>query len=633
LQLFKELQRRNVFRVAIGYIVSSWLLIQVADVVLENIGSPDWVMKTMMLVMALGFPVVVFFSWAYEVTPEGIKRESDIDHSQSIKHVTGRKLDRAIVAVLLVALAYLAYDKFVLSAARDAALIETTTQSVTDQAVTEEISSRPAPEEELRRAILPNSVAVLPLENLSLDPKDAFFATGIHDELLNQLAKISDLNVIARTSVLRYADKTDMSISEIAKELRVEAVMEGTVRYGGNRVRITAQLVDGESNTHLWSQTYESEFDAENIFAIESDMAMKIAAALEAELLPAERASIRKLPTSSTEALTLYLRAKASIIDLGPFMPDEEIANFHRYLDAALVSDPEFALPHAWKAYEYGFSIGRTFRLSNENVTAGRIALVRDHAQAALELDPDLGVAYGALAWPHTYGLRRVEAQANWERAYQLSPGDQDITVDYGYYAAATGQFDLARMLARRALDVAPNSAQTAAVAGFVFAFAGDYDEAVRIETRSVALDPAFFFSYLILGLVEATRGNDAEALQHLRFAEELSQGIPSPDVMSQLTYGYGLIGRHEDALRMFSQIESLASEFHVGSASWALAFLGIGDEERALDSLLEASDVTRGGEGYLALTFLAGNAFSDPVLEQREFVEARTSLGLRSEP
>jgi tetratricopeptide (TPR) repeat protein len=421
-----------------------------------------------------------------------------------------------------------------------------------------------------------------------------------------------------------------MSIPEIADELNVQAVMEGTVRYGGNRVRITTQLIDGDSNTHLWSQTYESEFDAGNIFAIESDIAMQIAAALEAKLLPAERASIEKLPTTSTEALTLYLRAKASIIDLGPFMPAEEITNFHRYLDAALVYDPEFGLARAWKAYEYGFSIGRSFSLSDHDAIAQRTARVREHAETALELDPALGFAYGALAWPHTYALRRAEAQAAWERAYELSPGDPDIVVDFGYFAAATGQSELAITLAKHAMDVAPNSAQTLAVAGFAFVFAGDYDEAARIEREAIALDPAFFFSYQMLGLVEATRGKHAEALKQLRFAEELSRGIPSADVMSNLAYGYGLIGRHEDAMRMFSQIESMASEFHVGAASWAMAYLGIGDEELALEFLLAASDVTHGGEGYMALTFLAGNAFSDPVLEQRKFAEARGRLGLR---
>jgi TolB-like protein len=608
MSLLEEIKRRKVFQVAAIYAVVAWLIIQIIDVVAEPLSLPGWLDTVVIVLLAVGFPIALILAWAFDITPDGVVRDqgtrvADASHSRL-------RIEYALIGLLVVAMGWVLYRlEF--------------TPSEEEVATVAEIP---------QRDFLPNSVAVLPLENLSPNPDDAFFAAGLHDELLNQLAKIKDLNVIARTSVLRYADKENRSIPEIAAELKVKAVMEGTVRYGGNRVRITTQLIDGDSDTHLWSQTYESEFDAENIFAIESDMAVQIAAALEAKLLPAERASIEKLPTTSTEALTLYLRAKASITDLGPFMAPEEISNFHRYLDEALVSDPEFALAHAWKAYEHGFSVGRTFPLSNDDAVAERIALVRDHAEKALKLDPDLGIAHGALAWPHTYGLRRADAQEAWERAYELSPGDPDIVVDFGFFAGATGQTDRAAALARQALRIAPNSAQTAAVAGFVFIFAGDYEEAERIEKEAIRLDPAFFFSYLILGLVETTRGNDVEALARLRFAEELSRGIPSADVMSELAYGYGLIGQREDAMRMFKQIENMASGFHVGAASWTLAYLGIGDEDRALDFLMTASDTTQGGEGYLALTFLLGNAFSDPVLDQQKFVEARRSVGYRND-
>ena len=599
-----EIKRRKVTQVAAIYAVTAWLIIQIIDVINEPLSLPDRLDTVVIILLAVGFPIAVILAWAFDLTPEGVVRDRGTTVTAPSK--SGRGIEYALIGLLVIAMLWVLYRLEITPSEKEVANVA----------------------EESQPGVLPNSVAVLPLENLSLDPENAFFAAGLHDELLNQLAKIKDLNVIARTSVLRYADRGGMSIPEIADELKVQAVMEGTVRYGGDHVRITTQLIDADSNTHLWSQTYESEFDAENVFAIESDIAVQIAAALEAELLPAERASIEKLPTASTEALTLYLRAKASITDLGPFMPAEEISNYHRYLDAALVADPEFAMAHGWKAYEYAFSTTRTFRLANDGAIAQRIALVREHAETALELDPGLGIAYGALAWPYTVALRRAETQSAWERAYELSPGDADILTDFGYFAAATGQTERAIVLARHAMNVAPNSAQTVSVAGFAFIFAGDFDEAARIEREAIALDPAFFFSYLQLGLVEAVRGNHAEALKRLRFAEELSRGIPSADVMSHLTYGYGLIGRPEDAMRMFSQIESMAAEFHVGAASWSLAYLGIGDEEHALEFLIAASDVRRGGEGYLALTYLAGNAFSDPVLEQRAFVEARRRLG-----
>jgi len=616
---FGELRRRNVVKVAVAYAIVGWLLIEIASTVLPTFEAPLWVLQSITFAIILGFPLAVVLSWVFDLTPQGVERTRSTPPTEGTPTATGRQLDFAIIGALVFTLGFVVYNY----ESEDA-------PASSPEIVVDEVIETPPVVVEEQREVLPNSVAVLPLENLSLNPEDAFFAAGIHDELLNQLAKISDLNVIARTSVLRYADKGETSIPEIANELKVKAVMEGTVRYGGGRVRITTQLIDGDSNTHLWSETYESAFDVENIFAIESDIAMQIAAALEAELLPAEQARIEKLPTDSTEALTLYLRAKASISDLGPFLTPEEISNFHRYLDRALLADPEFALAHAWKAYEYAFSIGRTFQLSDDGATAQREALVLDHAQTALALDPDVGFAYGALAWPHVYGHRRAEAQEAWERAYELSPRDPDIVVDFGFFSSTTGQTEQAMSLARQALDLAPNSAQTVTVAGVAFIVSGDYDTAARIEHEAIALDPIFFLPYLWLGLVEAARGNDAEALEQLRFAEELSQGIPSPDIMSQLVYGYGLIGRRDDATRVFSRIESMAAEFHVGAPSWTMAYLGTGDEARALDSLTMAAETSQGGEGFVALTLLLGNAFNDPVLEQPAFVGARRRIGLR---
>lgn len=599
-----EIKRRKVFQVAAIYAVTAWLIIQIIDVVSEPLSLPPWLATVVIVLLAVGFPIALILAWAFELTPEGMVRDQGTQ--AATPSAAGRGIGYTLIGLLAIAMVWMLYR---LEGAPPEHAIETV-------------------KEEPGRAVLANSVAVLPFENLSLDPTDAFFAAGIHDELLNQLAKISDLHVIARTSVLRYADRADKTISEIADELNVQAVMEGTVRYGGNRVRITAQLIDGDSNVHLWSQTYESEYDAENIFAIESDIAVQIAAALEAELLPAERANIERLPTASTEALTLYLKAKASIIDLGPFMPADEVANFHRYLDEALKADPQFALAHALKAYEYAFSISRTFPLADDAAIARRKSLALEHVQTALKLDPNLGVAHGALAFIYIFDLRRAEAQTAWDRAYELSPGDPDILVDFAYFCAATGQSRRAIELARHAIEVAPNSSQTVAVAAFAYIFAGDYNEALRLERQAMALNPGFFFPYLQIGLIQAVRGDYEDALQQLRFAEEFSRGIPSGDILSHLAYGYGRLGRGDDAMRMFAQIETMASEYHVGAASRAFAYLGIGDDDRALESLLAARDTERGGEGYLALTYLAGNAFDDPVLQQPRFVEARRKLG-----
>lgn len=292
MQLFKELQRRNVFRVAIGYVVSSWLLAQVADLVLENIGAPDWVMQTILLVLALGFPVVVFFSWAFEVTPEGIKRESEVDRSQSTTQVTGRKLDRAITGVLVIALAYFAYDKFVLSGDREAALIEAATKTATKQATSADVSTETG-----------TTIAVLPFAAMSSGEDDGYFADGLTEEILNSLAALPELLVTARTSSFHFKDM-NLPIPEIAATLGVDNVVEGSVRRSGNQLRITAQLIRAADGFHLWSQTYDRTMD--DVFAVQEDIATSIAETLNVLLNDARRESMRVAGIGNVEAFIAY---------------------------------------------------------------------------------------------------------------------------------------------------------------------------------------------------------------------------------------------------------------------------------------------------------------------------------------
>ena len=261
MSLFSELQRRNVVRVTVAYVIAAWLLAQVADLVLDNIGAPDWVMQTILLVLALGLALVVFFSWAYEVTPEGIKREADVDRSNSITHVTGRKLDRAITFVLILAVAYFAVDKFILSPAQPVA---TTAPAATSDEVTK------APK-------ISNSIAVLPFVNMSDDKANEYFSDGLSEELLNVLAKNPNLQVAARTSSFSLKGEK-LEIREIAERLNVDHILEGSVRKSGDQVRITAQLIRADSGFHLWSDSYDRSLD--NIFAVQDEIAAKITAAL-----------------------------------------------------------------------------------------------------------------------------------------------------------------------------------------------------------------------------------------------------------------------------------------------------------------------------------------------------------------
>ena len=249
--LFEELKRRNVFRVAIAYIAVSWLILQVADVVFENFGTPGWVMKTLMFLLAIGFPLAVLFAWAFEMTPEGLKREREVDRSQSITRETGQKLNRTIIVVLLAAVGFLLVDKFMLR------------------------HSTEAPAEVSTNA--EKSVAVLPFVAMSRGEDDEFFADGLTEEILNSLTRVPELLVTARTSAFHFKGQ-DIPVPEIATQLGVAHVVEGSVRRSGDRLRVTAQLIRAADGFHLWSENYDRE--TEDTFGVQTDIAEKIATAL-----------------------------------------------------------------------------------------------------------------------------------------------------------------------------------------------------------------------------------------------------------------------------------------------------------------------------------------------------------------
>ena len=290
-----EIRRRKVFQVAVVYAVVAWALVEIVATIEEPLGLPGWVDTLVIVLVIVGLPLALILSWVFDLTPAGVVRTPELDSS--------------------------------------------------DDGSSEAATSGRVPQEEP----LDNSVAVLPLDNLSPNPDDAYFAAGIHEEILTHLAKIRDLNVIARTSVMQYAGAA-RPISEIANELRVGAVMEGSVRYAGNRVRVTAQLIEARTGTHLWTDTYDR--DLEDIFEIQSDIAKSIAAALKAELLADERRSIEKQPTRFPEAYALYLRAMAILHEhgIGAMGSREQRSTVLSYLDQAIQLDSDFALAYVERA-------------------------------------------------------------------------------------------------------------------------------------------------------------------------------------------------------------------------------------------------------------------------------------------
>ena len=305
MSFFNELKRRNVFKVAIAYVVVVWLVAQVLQLVFQSFGTPDWVMKTVLVLLATGLPFALFFAWAFEMTPEGLKREYEVDRSQSITPQTGRKLNNLIFAVMALALGYFAYDKFVLSESRDAALVEAATQVVSEKAVTEATTAESD-----------KSIAVLPFVNMSDDKNNEYFGDGLAEELLNLLAKVPDLKVAARTSSFHFKGK-DPTMAEVAAALQVDTVLEGSVRRSGETIRVVAQLINTADGSHMWSEKYDRPLT--DLFAVQDDIAGKIVGALMPHL-GGEQAKLASSDTGdiSPALFERFMRARHRFYDKTP---------------------------------------------------------------------------------------------------------------------------------------------------------------------------------------------------------------------------------------------------------------------------------------------------------------------------
>jgi len=422
MSLFNELKRRNVFKVAIAYIVVMWLVMQVADVVLNNISSPGWVFQTLLFFLAIGFPFAVIFAWAFEMTPEGLKRESDVDRSQSITPETGKKLNLMITGVLVLALGYFAYDKFVVSAKRDAALVEATTQAVTEQVATEQAAIQTEESTETDK-----SIAVLPFVNMSDDASNEYFSDGLSEELLNLLAKIPELKVASRSSAFQFkGEKFDLK--EVAKKLDVAHVLEGSVRKAGNQIRITAQLIKADDGYHMWSETYDRSLD--NIFAIQDEISAAVVAALKIELL----GEAPKSQVVDPEAYALMLKARYLHAQWSK-------ENFEKAIEAskqALEIEPGYAEGWASLSVIYLTQTQSGYRDLGEGVALARAAVTR-----ALALNPDQASAWARLALIQCqFDWDWVSAEASIQKALTIAPDNLKVVNAAGTVAGAMGQLD-----------------------------------------------------------------------------------------------------------------------------------------------------------------------------------------------
>ncbi len=443
----------------------------------------------------------------------------------------------------------------------------------------------------------PAAVAVLPFVSLSADPENEFFADGITEDVIAHLSKIRALKVISRTSVTPFK-KSLQSLKEIGAKLGAAALVEGSVRRAGDRVRIVAQLIDVETDQHLWAETYDRQLT--DIFAIQTDVALRIATALQAELSVDEQARIRKEPTSDLQAYQLYLQARHWLVKYTNAGMQRAITYFER----AIARDPEYALAYAGTAMAYT-------EMGEVGALAPDVAYQRAKVAGAtaLRLDPNLGEAHCTVAYLHLIDLDWPIAEQEFRRALELSPSSADAYDLYGRMCSGLGRYDEALVLLRRAQELDPLAHQMDVATTLIRA--GRYDEAALEAARGLEFDADRDRTHATLGWAHLKKGVVEEGLAELERAVSLSPG--SAQWLAQLGQAYALVGRADQAREVLRQLEDQARRTYVSPYHLAFVYTGLGEQERAIDLLEQAVDERSGAVYGTKGSFLFAPLRSNP--------------------
>ena len=567
---FDELKRRNVFKVGAAYVVTAWVLLQVASILLPTFYAPDWVMQAFTILLFLGFPVALLLAWAFELTPAGIRREQAGDETTSSGTVSSRKLDYFIIAALSVALALVVFDQYILE---EQASSRTVTSSV----------------ESLAGANL--SIAVLPFRNRSAIDDDAYFVDGIHDDILTQLSKLSFLQkVISRTSVEQYRD-TSKTIPQIGRELGVSNILEGGVQRAGDRVRINVQLIEANTDEHIWAETFDRELTAANIFAIQTEIASAISNALENTLSPGERQVIATIPTQSLPAYEAYQlgRQQQSRQSVASVTASIEL------LEQATSIDPRFALAWVELAYSYmllaestgrdeaeldrkaEFAVSRALEIDDtlsesQTILArllqrkGDLAGATEAIERALALNANYAEAHYVKANLLWESGRRDDALQSYEAAVRLDPWSPVKNDSYAFRLSEFGRFDEALALYRRIDEIDPAYPTAALGIGTIYGLSyGRLDLANLWYRKALSLDPENPWNAALLALVFIEMNDDETAMEWINRSLRQSTNHPWPNGAMMMLQSY--LG-NEELVRQYSErVRSLDPRWRFGTA------------------------------------------------------------------
>ena len=508
--LIKELKRRNVVKVAIAYGIAGWLIIQIATSVFPTFEFPAWTSQFVVILVAIGFPLSLIFAWAFELTPEGLKKSQEVDITESVTSRTGKKLNGLIITILSMGVIFLLVERVFFA---EAAFIE-------NQSELSDIQTA--------------SIAVLPFVNMSGDEENEYFSDGLSEELLNGLAKLEDIQVAGRTSSFQFKG-TNPDLIDVGSKLGVKHILEGSVRKSGNRIRITAQLIQADNGFHLWSETYDRELTANDIFDIQEEITRKVITELKVKLLPQENIALSEQPTKDIEAYNAYLSATQAEASRRA----EDIAKAIEGYNEATRIDPSFSLAYARLAYAYvllydngNISFDDAARLMRENIDQALLinsnegkayqalsiyfsqfgrdySKAVDAAEKAIKLMPNDAMAHNTLQIAFSFNEQEKEQDEILEKAYKLDPLNNVIAANYTGYLVRDEQFEEALELLDKIIKRSPEfknafARKSGILAGLPY---GQIDESFKLIYQAYKLDP----ENLDLLLAVATRAKDLD--------------------------------------------------------------------------------------------------------------------------
>jgi adenylate cyclase len=587
MSFFNELRRRNVIKVAAAYIIVGWLIMQAGEVMGPALHLPDWVNSTLAFFLILGFPLAIIFAWAFEMTPEGIKKEKDIDRSLSITRVTGQKLNYTIIALLAVALVYFVWEsRFqandVTQTNANVELVEQQSGTQPEQDVSAETSKQDSPDD--------RSIAVLPFINMSSDPEQEYFSDGITEEVLNMLAKIPELKVTSRSSVFSFKDQS-IDIPTVAEKLSVAHILEGSVRKSGNRVRITAQLIEAGSDVHMWSETYDRELD--DIFAIQDEIAKEVVKALQIQLLgdsPLAR-------ETETGAYTAYLQGQHFLQQ-----PNAEgRAAAHKAFSKALKIDPDYA--PAWAGLSEALRAQANWGDIEHNPgnEASREAVLK-----ALELDETLADAWAILAgiqWVYDWDWVTSEGTIN--TALMHGPKNANALNIAANIAKTLGRYEKAVELGIKAVNVDPLNSVILTDLGDIYREAGQLEDAANTFIQILELYPEQDTTYGRLSLVRTEQGKAEEGL---RLAQK--EKFKATNVWANF-FALHALGRQEEATAATNYLVENEHDWLAYQIAGIFAFQG--NPDKAFEWLEITYEQRDGGITHILGDYTMASLYDDP--------------------